>query len=78
MNKKEMYEEFAKRLSKVKSEKSSIIIKVTVNGVKVLACNGYIIGQVLLKAIYDISEKFQAGYYVSSDLDGNPYVMIYL
>lgn len=78
MNKERTFEEIAKRLSEVKTEKDPIIIKATDEEVKVLASRGDIIHSYMLRAIHDIAEEFMAKYYVTTDIDGNPYVMIYL
>ena len=78
MNKERTFEEIAKRLSEVKREGDQIIIKATDEEVKVLACKGYIIFGYMLREIHDIAEEFMVKYYVTTDIDGNPYVMIYL
>lgn len=78
MNKERTFEEIAKRISEVKSKADQIIIRATDGEAMVLACKGYIIPYYLLKAIHDIAEEYIAKYYVSTDKDGNPYVMIYL
>lgn len=78
MNKERTFEEIAKRLSVVKTEQDTIIIKATDEGVEVLASKGYIISGYMLRAIHDIAEEFMVKYYVTTDIDGNPYVMIYL
>ncbi len=78
MNKERTFEEIAKRLSKVKVSCDHIIIKATDEEVKVLACKGYIIAGYMLRAIHDIAKEFMVNYYVSVNMDGNPFVMIYL
>lgn len=78
MNKERTFEEIAKSLSGLKRESDQIIIKATDEEVKVLASKGYIIWGYMLKAIHDIAEKYMVKYYVTTDLNGNPYVKIYL
>lgn len=78
MNKERTFEEIAKSLSKRKNEYDPIIIKATDEGVKVIASKGYIIATYMLRAIHVIADEFKVKYYVSTDKDGNPYVMIYL
>lgn len=78
MNKERTFEEIAKRLSERKNEYDPIIIKATDEQVKVIASKGYIIATYMLRAIHDIAEEFMVKYFVSTDKDGNPYVLIYL
>lgn len=78
MNKERTFEEIAKRLSEVKREGDQIIIKATDEEVKVLAHKGYVIFWYMLRTIHDIAEEFMVKYFVSTDKNGNPYVLIHL
>lgn len=78
MNKEKTFEEIAKILSKRKHGCDPIIIKATDEEVKVIASKGYIIANYMLRAIHVVADEFKVKYYVSTDMNGNPYVMIYL
>lgn len=77
MEKEQIYEEIAKKLSAKVRKGDDVVIKTNYFGVQVKVCKQSMICNYLLREIYIISEEYDSEIYVASDTSGNPYVMIH-